>query len=69
MGHLAQVRREKKTSMYFGSLVMSFESIMGFIKKLLSPSMVFNNSFGAKNCIIKVVNKIRKVRRVLTQKQ
>ena len=31
--------------------------------------MVFSNSFGAKNCIIKVVNKIRKVRRVLTQKQ
>jgi len=56
MGHLAQLWREKKTSLYFGSLLMSFESIMTFTKKkpcLLSlrASILFNNSIGVKNCI------------------
>jgi len=47
---LAWLIREKKTSIHFGSLFMSFESIMDFTKKIpsivsLIASIEFNDSF------------------------
>jgi len=56
MGHLTQLMREKKTSMYFGSLVMSFGAIIDITKKVPSlmsfiTFIVFNNSFGVENGI------------------
>ena len=55
-GHLTQLVGENKTSMYFGSLSMSFESIIDITKKVTSlvsfiASIVFNNSFGMENHI------------------
>jgi len=54
MGHLAQSWREKKTSMCFGSLLLSFESIMDLTKKLsclmsLTTLLILNDSFGVEN--------------------
>ena len=48
--------REKKTSMHFESLIMSFESIIDLIKKVQSlmssvASVVFKNSFEVENHI------------------
>jgi len=48
--------REKKTSMHFGSLIMTFESIIDIIRKVLSlmsilASIVFNNLFEMENHI------------------
>jgi len=34
MGHLVQLKREKKTSMYFEISLMSFESVMDFTTKI-----------------------------------
>jgi len=53
-GPLAQLIREKKTSMYFGSLVMNFKSIIDITKKVSSlvsfiTYIVFNDSFGMEN--------------------
>ena len=55
MGHLVQVRREKK-DMYFGSLLMGFESIMNFTKRMsgllnLIAFIVSNNLIGVKKYI------------------
>jgi len=54
MGHSVQLLREKKTSMYFGNSLMSFESMMDFKKKIttlvsLIAHIVFNNSFRMKH--------------------
>jgi len=51
MGHLVQIWGEKKTTIYFGSFLMSFDSIIDITKKALSleiliASIVLNNSFG-----------------------
>ena len=48
--------REKKTSMHFGSLIKSLESIMDITKKVpslvgLITSVVPNNLFGVENYI------------------
>ena len=51
MGHLAQLMREKKTSMHVGNLTKSFESVINITKQVLSlvsliAFIMFNNSFG-----------------------
>ena len=48
---LAKLMREKNTSMHFGSLVMTFKSIIDFTKKVPSlmsfaTSSAFNDSLG-----------------------
>ena len=48
--------REKKRNMHFGSLIISFESLMDVTKKvpILGSLIAFigtNNLFGVKNCI------------------
>ena len=47
----------------FGSLLVNLESIMDFTKKMSSllsllASIVFNDLFGLKNCIIGLLNEI-----------
>jgi len=59
--------------MYFGSLLMSFESIRDFTKKIQSllsliASVVFNNSIEVETIFIGLLNEIREVGRVLTKK-
>jgi len=54
MGPLAQLVRENKTSMHFGSFVMSFKSIINITKKASSlvsfiTSIVFNDLFGVES--------------------
>ena len=56
MEHLAQLVREKKTRMHFGSLIKNLESIINITKKLpslvnLVTSIEFNNSFRVENHI------------------
>jgi len=56
MRHVVQLRRGKKTSMYLGGLLMSFESIINFTKKILRvlsliASIVFNNPIGVEDFI------------------
>jgi len=51
MGHLTKLIKEKKTSMHFGSLFMSFGWIIDITNKVLSlvslaVFIVFNNLFG-----------------------
>ena len=52
----ARFIREKKKSMHFGSLIISFESLMDITKKVPSFGSLIafigiNNLFGVKNCI------------------
>jgi len=61
MGHLIQLGREKKTSIYFESSLICFESIMDFTKKIQSSVsliafIVFSNSIGVENTFIGPVN-------------
>jgi len=56
VGHLTQVMREKKTSMYLGNLIMNYVSIIDITKKLpslvtLIASIVLNDSFEVENHI------------------
>jgi len=55
-GVLNWLMKEKKTSIYFGSLIVRFESIIDITKKVPSlvsfiVSIVFNQSFKVKNHI------------------
>ena len=52
----ARFIREKKKSMHFGSLIMSFESLMDIAKKVpclgsLTAFIGINNQFGVKDSI------------------
>jgi len=70
---LARLMNKKKTNMHFGSLIMSCELIIDITKKVPNfvsfiASIVLNNTFGMKKKIIFIglINKIRKMERVIT---
>ena len=56
MGHLAQLWKQKKTRIYVGNSFRSYENNYGVYKEnikfmSLIGSVMFNDSFGVKNCI------------------
>ena len=62
-GVFSSIMIEKKTSMHFRSLIMSFGSIIDITKKVPSlvsfiASIVLNNSFGVENIFIELANEI-----------
>ena len=69
MGLLAQLRREKKTSMHFESSIISYESISSITKKLSSWSLYQLSLYsmthlGWKTTFIGLVNETRKVKSI-----
>jgi len=61
--YLVPLSREKMISMYFRSLLMSFESFTNLTNQIpsllnLIVSIVFNYSIGVKNMFIGLVNEI-----------
>ena len=67
-GSFSSVNKRKKTSMHFGSLIMSVKSIIDISKKVprlvsLIASIVFKNTFGVETIFIGHFNEIYEVKR------